>query len=384
MYLKVPPQEIRSAGAKLTNIADEMAGLCREANSIYRALGGCYDHGGSAAYNKMSAVVARMTSDRDKVLARGVDGLVTAALVYETNENEIQARSSEVVSAIENGYRVDWSARPSVSAVLASTVGAYAAVSTNLRESWSQLQALSEEPTYNQRVFGKTIGTAIDNIKASYENHGFVYDAVQYGKCALRVAKGAIKIVGAVGAFATGVGVPIAIAGIISAGNDMINAATDAAYVATDQYDMVGTTNLLKDTLVKGYGDLGEMLGNREAGETFGKLTYTGLDVVSFLDGADKMLKAYGKVNTDIYGSTGYSFVWGKTSWDDQFDNKIKWTGIIDDKFDLTNFSGIIRNGLGVHPDSTGNFIYEAIEKTYKVYKKGSSLAGKLAEIAAN
>ncbi len=383
MYMKIPPQEIRSAGGRLTQIADEISILHLEARSIYTAIGRCYEHAG-AAYHKMNYAVSRMKIDRDSVLARGIDGFATAALVYETNEEEIQARSADVVSAIENGYRVDWSSRPSVSAVLASTVGAYTAVSINLKESWAQLQVLSEEPTFNQRVFGRTIGTTLDDIKTSYDNHGFVYDAVQYGKCALRLGKGFVKIVGAVGVAVTGVGVPIAIAGIISAGNDMINAATDAVYVGTDQYDMVGTTNLLKDTLVSGYGDLGELLGNREAGELFGKLTYVGLDVVSFLDGADKMLKAYGKVNTDIYGYSGYSFVWGKTSWDDQFGNKFKWTSIIDDKFDITNYSGIIRSGLGIHPDSTVNFAYEAIEKTYKVYKSGSSLADKIVEIAIN
>ena len=53
------------------------------------------------------------------------------------------------------------------------------------------------------------------------------------------------------------------------------------------------------------------MLGNRDAGEKFGELAYTGLDLVSFLDGADKMLKSFGKINTDLTGKTGYSFVWG-------------------------------------------------------------------------
>jgi hypothetical protein len=229
--------------------------------------------------------------------------------------------------------------------------------------------------------YGKAVikkGTeVVSSLVDNYKNHGWVYDVVQYGKCAVKVGKGIGKIYGAVhtlvGAYAAAIAsggtllpaaiaaTPLALVEIISGGNDILNAANDAVYVYTDQYDKVGTTNYLKDLLVKKGGELGEMLGNKEAGELFGKITYTGVDLVSLLNSADKMLKSFGKLNTDIYGTTGYSFVWGKTSFDDVADNKIGWTSV----------SGLVRHGLRVCPDSTGNFAYEAIENTYKVFNKG-------------
>ena len=211
-----------------------------------------------------------------------------------------------------------------------------------------------------------------NDLVENYNNHGLVYDLVQYGKVAWKVAEGIVKIIGAVGAFSTGVGIPIAILSIISAGNDIINAANDAAYIFTDQYDKVGATNLLKDTLVDGYGELGKLLGNEEAGEFAGELVYIGIDIVSFLNGADKMLKSFGKLNTDIYGNTKYSFVWGETSFDDLFDNEF-------DGLSKLSLEKIIKGDiLKIHPDSTFSFVVDTIEESYKTYSKGSSVAEKI------
>lgn len=161
------------------------------------------------------------------------------------------------------------------------------------------------------------VSNAVSAVKKSYEEKGWAYDAVQYGKSAIKLGKAAVKLVGAVAAACTGVGIPIAICEVISAGNDIINSVTDIRYVYTDQYEMVGTTNYLKDTLVQNAGYLGEMVGNKEAGEFVGKLSYYALDVVSLLDGTSEMLKSFGKVNTIVTGSTGYSHIWGWTSFDD-------------------------------------------------------------------
>lgn len=209
--------------------------------------------------------------------------------------------------------------------------------------------------------------------KENYEEHGRVYDVIQYGKCAIKIGKGIVKIAGSVASIATGVGVPIAVAGIISAGNDIINGMTDAAYVYNDLYDSVGTSNYLKDTLVKNGGELGSMLGNEKAGETFGKLAYYGLDVVSFLNGADKMLKSFGKVNTELTGTAGYSFVWGRTSWSDVMDNE----------FSKLSIKELIRSKF-MDANSTGNFCIEAIENTVSVFKKASKVGTEIADLIFN
>ena len=223
--------------------------------------------------------------------------------------------------------------------------------------------------------FGSAVKTSVSNVvsaaKKSYQNHGTMYDAVEYGKAALKIGKGVVKIAGAVAAISIGVGIPIAICGIISAGNDIINAGTDIANVALDQYDEVGKTNYLKDLLKKNGRELGEMLGNKNAGEKFGELTYTGLDLVSFLNGAEKMLKSFGKVNTDLTGKTGYSFVWGKTSFDDVIGNEFKWYR--PDEWLRSKF---------MDADSTANFVIEAAKSVKSAYKSGKKYADEILEFA--
>lgn len=230
--------------------------------------------------------------------------------------------------------------------------------------------------------FGSAVKTSVSNVvsaaKESYQNHGTVYDIVEYGKgavkigkAALKIGKGVVKIAGAVAAISTGVGIPIAICGIISAGNDIINAGTDIANIALDQYDEVGKTNYLKDLLKKNGGELGGMLGNRDAGEKFGELAYTGLDLVSFLDGADKMLKSFGKINTDLTGKTGYSFVWGKTSFDDVIGNEFKCYK--PDEWLRSKF---------MDADSTANFVIEAAENVKSFYKQSKKYVDEMLEFA--
>ena len=223
--------------------------------------------------------------------------------------------------------------------------------------------------------FGSAVKTSVSNVvsaaKESYQNHGTVYDIVEYGKAALKIGKGVVKIAGAVAAISTGVGIPIAICGIISAGNDIINAGTDIANIALDQYDEVGKTHYLKVLLKKNGGELGGMLGNRDAGEKFGELAYTGLDLVSFLDGADKMLKSFGKINTDLTGKTGYSFVWGKTSFDDVIGNEFKCYK--PDEWLRSKF---------MDADSTANFVIEAAKNVKSFYKQSKKYVDEMLQFA--
>ena len=223
--------------------------------------------------------------------------------------------------------------------------------------------------------FGSAVKTSVSNVisaaKKSYQNHGTMYDVVEYGKAALKIGKGVVKIAGAVAACTTVAGIPLMLCSITSAVNDFANAGTDIINVAFDQYDEVGKTNCLKDLLKKNGGELGGMLGNRDAGEKFGELAYTGLDLVSFLDGADKMLKSFGKLNTDLTGKTGYSFVWGKTSFEDVIGNEFKWYK--PDEWLRSKF---------MDADSTTNFVIEAAKNVKSVYKKGKKYADEILEFA--
>ena len=171
----------------------------------------------------------------------------------------------------------------------------------------------------------------VSDVKSSYENHGAIYDWVEYGKCTAKAVGAIVKIVTGAVEIATGGGIPLGIMNIISGINTLNNVAADATYIHCDAYELVGTTNWLKDMLTENGKEIGEYLGNPEAGELFGELTYVGFEMVTFLDSADGLLKDYGKVNTLITESTGYSFCWGWTSFDDileESSGKIVWDAI--------------------------------------------------------
>lgn len=161
------------------------------------------------------------------------------------------------------------------------------------------------------------VGKKINKVKNWYVENKEKINA--YGKAAWKIGKGVIKIAGAVAVLAgtAGGSAPLAIMDIITAGNDIINGASDIVYASNEQYDMVGKTNFLKDKLVENGGIIGEQLGNKELGEQFGDIVYKGVDLVTFLDGADKMLKSLGKANMIATGKVGSAFIFGKTSFDD-------------------------------------------------------------------
>lgn len=260
-------------------------------------------------------------------------------------------------------------------------------------EAWNWLCDKGEKLAQGVKNFGKRVKETVHNVKTwikdtakkawdfavdlynkakeNYDNHGLVYYLIEGGKIVLDVGKAIVKIIGAVGAFSSGVGIPIAILSIISAGNDIINAVHDGAYLWVKDYDKVGTTNWLKDKMVSGYGQLGSLFGYEEAGEFIGEMFYLGIDLVSFLNGADKLLKSFGKLNADIYGTTGHSFVWGDIKFEDIMDNKF-------DTLKKLSFENLIKDRLfGIDPNSTGSFVFDIFEGIYKTFTKGVSVTEK-------
>lgn len=190
---------------------------------------------------------------------------------------------------------------------------------------------ITEKAEYGSNVVQAKINQLVTDLKESYEQHGAVYDVVEYGKCILKGAGAIAKLVVGSIEIATGAGIPMGIMNILSGINSINNVAADLTYLSCDAYELVGTTNWLEDKLVENGAQIGEYFGDTEAGETVGKLIYTGFEAVTFLDSADSLLKDYGKVNTLVTGSTGYSYCWGWTSFDDIMDEssaKIAWEAI--------------------------------------------------------
>lgn len=152
-------------------------------------------------------------------------------------------------------------------------------------------------------VVEKTITSAFD----SYYSHGTVYKVVQYGKAALKAAKGVGKIVAGVGSLigSGGLSTPVSILAIISGANDVYNAIMDGTYTYTEEYDKVGKTNFLKDKLAENGSIIGGYFGNEKAGEIFGKVTYYGVDLVTSLATLELSLDKIKQLDPTNFGAMG-------------------------------------------------------------------------------
>ena len=215
----------------------------------------------------------------------------------------------------------------------------------------------------------------VAKIKKSYDEKGFVYKALQYGKSAVKVGAGVVKIAGAVALVAGsgGAALPVAACITLSACTDLSNGMMDATYTYTGDYNKVGNTNALKDFLAKKGGETGEILfGDEKLGEKMGSWAYTGLDVVSFLNGVDKLGKSFGKLQTITSGTAETSKVWGEIHMDDVIDNDLKYL----------SKDGIIKTILHIDPNSVANFGYDVVTGTIKSIKSAGKLGNTIADLA--
>lgn len=215
----------------------------------------------------------------------------------------------------------------------------------------------------------------VAKIKKSYDEKGFVYKALQYGKSAVKVGAGVVKTAGAVALVAGsgGAALPVAACITLSACNDIYNGMMDATYTYTSDYNKIGNTNALKDFLVKQGRETGEILfGDEKLGEKMGSWAYTGLDVVSFLNGVDKLGKSFGKLQTITSGTAETSKVWGEIHMDDVIDNDLKYL----------SKDGIIKTILNIDPNSVANFGYDVVTGTIKSIKSAGKLGNTIADLA--
>lgn len=215
----------------------------------------------------------------------------------------------------------------------------------------------------------------VAKIKKSYDEKGFFYKAYQYGKAAVNVGAGVVKIAGAVALVAGsgGAALPVAACITLSACNNIYNGMMDATYTYTGDYNKVGNTNALKDFLVKQGRETGEILfGDEKLGEKMGSWVYTGLDVVSLLNGVDKLGKSFGKLQTITSGTAETSKVWGEIHMDDVIDNDLKYL----------SKDGIIKTILHIDPNSVANFGYDVVTGTINSVKSAGKLGNTIADLA--
>lgn len=225
------------------------------------------------------------------------------------------------------------------------------------------------------------VGDRVDDVKDWYNENEEAIKA--FGKGALKVAAGAVTVVGSIAAIVGtgGASIPLTMLTAVGGINNIASGAADLIYASQGQYDMVGQTDALKEQVVDGAGEIGKLFGNEEAGEQAGEWLYTGYNAVNFLAGADGMLKSMGKVNTIATGSTGYSKCWGWTSFDDIADTKIKFK--IDTDFGIAP-DYAIRKILGIDGSSDANIVYEAGKNIYKSIESAGKLGKEIGENASN
>lgn len=213
-------------------------------------------------------------------------------------------------------------------------------------------------------------------IKGSYDKHGWAYNVWEYGKVIVNGLRGVVKAVASViGTVASGgSALPITVLVILSGANNIVNSVSDFISLNKKDYSKVGNHNWLKNMLVKNGAIVGEeFFGSKDIGENIGKTLYLGVDLVLFLDSIDSILKNFGKMNTQIEGKPRESFMWGKSSWEDLKDTKIK------PDFSL-NY--IIRKIKKTDPKSVKNLAFEIVKGLYSMGKKEVKVIGDVKELA--
>lgn len=152
----------------------------------------------------------------------------------------------------------------------------------------------------------KAIKGFIDDTIDSYNNKGWAYDVVQYGKATLKAGKGIVKIAtGVAGLVGTaGTSTPVSIVSIISGCGDLFDAFSDVKNTYNDEYDKIGEKHF-KNLLVDGGGTIGRFLGSEKIGEFVGGAAYYGMDLVSSLAALDCSLDKVKQLSSTDIGKLG-------------------------------------------------------------------------------
>lgn len=173
----------------------------------------------------------------------------------------------------------------------------------NLTNAW-------ERGSYAAKTWAaSTLGYWKDN----YENKGWSYKTVQSGKM---MGETALSLIGCAAAWTKAFFVPGSLPGAVLStiylGNDVQNMNSDLVNLWRGNFDEVGKANKLKDKARTTGGNIGDMLGNREAGEAIGEMIYHGGELADFIvnlgniDAFDmlsdpKSIYKYGNKAEDLY-----------------------------------------------------------------------------------
>lgn len=127
----------------------------------------------------------------------------------------------------------------------------------------------------------------------SYKEKGTVFKVVETGKAVGSIVISGFAIAGAwtASALTAGAGVPGAVLTTGYLGNDILGELSDIKNCWWGDVEKVNNTNLLKNALEDGAGDIAEHMGlERESGEKFGSAIYTGGKLVLTVTKIDDLI----------------------------------------------------------------------------------------------
>ena len=307
-----------SIAKSLANISSSLRSVSGEVNSAITMLQ--LDNVFTGSFSPAMLSGGRSTASSMKAKSEILSQLSSAAT--STDNAFRQADHNHTLASTK--YSSLFGAIPAVGAILGGGNTCVAGEVTTLSDAFRK--DVKRIKSYWGKLCDKAVGTTkavISKTAKFVSTHKTqIVDAAKslwkYGKGAIKIAGAVSTLLAAVGLTATGVGAPIGAGAIAMAlfslgtgCNDVANATADMIYSVTGQHDKVGTTNFLKSYLSDCGNTIGTYFGNPEMGEIIGKATYWGVDTVSFLTSADKMLHSFGTINTLVTGTAKSSFIWG-------------------------------------------------------------------------
>lgn len=282
--IKITPEELKGQAAQMTSLQSQYESLFRSVTSELRGMN--QNWSSLLANNFMGKInsAGKGFSVIESILQTGASAALQSARTLESVDEALAKMNLDGVGGVKKGAKVGKAVATKKKAENSTKV-------KTKKTSWLKSVGRAAKKKAGQvsskvkKGVKKWINDAkqlVEYAKDSYKEHGVVYKVVEYGKAALKVAAGATKAAVAIGTIAGtgGLGTVAAVAAIASGCNDIWNAFDDVKNIHNGNYEKVGKTNALKNTMEEFGGSIGEKLGNENLGKTIGNKTFYGLDLM--------------------------------------------------------------------------------------------------------
>lgn len=305
---EIKANQIMNVSSQLSDIQKSVSKISAEASSILRQTRGSITARISAALQRTVVCnnINKCATDMAN-LSNGLSDAVQYYLAYEKNVlNKTFGKAVKIKS--KNSKKSKWEqfkedVKKKVKGISKAVVKKAKEVKSKIKNAAKKLWEGTKKAASKTWDFIKdTAGNIKDNfvnaynyIKKNYNEKGWIYEAVQYGKAIVSIAANTAAIVGAVASIlgTGGLSTPAAIATIIYGFNGLANSFTDVYNLHQNNFDALGQTNYLKSFLA-GTGEwVGEKLGNEKIGKAIGTgIYYAGSLYTTFANLSNSIDKA--------------------------------------------------------------------------------------------